>query len=184
MPSDLAVAHPLLMSAGVAGLFVGLVLFLVCVVRWLGRSRRAFVARVPLVGRHEVELPSPGAYVIDMEYSVFKWTKPMWMTVGAGLTLREAATDTEVPLHAAWLDIRSRTSLSQERKRIRSFSVARAGRYVLTGTAGDPSREWHEHALIIARAGGWTSALLMTGIVTGSLVAAAGLIGAIAGFLP
>jgi hypothetical protein len=182
--SDLPVAHPLLLAAGVAGLIVGFVLFLVCLLRWLGRRRRAFVARVPLLGRHEVELPSPGAYVIDMEYSVLQWTKPLWMTVGPGLLLREAAADTEVPLRPTLLDIRSRPSFSQERKQLKSFSVARAGRYVLTGTAGDSSREWHEHALVVARAGGWTSALLMVGIVTGSVLASAGLIGAIAGLLP
>lgn len=172
-----------LIAGAAAGAF-GAVMLLACLVLWLRRRRDAIVTRVGLVGRHELDLPAPGAYVIDLERPVYRWSRPMAQLPGviAGgprVSLLEAASGAEILLLAPFLGAQTKT-FTRLRQTIRTFSIQRPGRHVLTGEAGD----WPDHELIVARAGGVTSVLLGLGMIAGGLLAAGGLAVAILSFSP
>ena len=173
---------PLAVASAMAFVF-GLVLLFTCMILWLRRRRRALVVRLPLVGRHEIELPSAGAYVIDLERPIYRRSKYMLHLPGAiiggpRVTLREAATGAEVMLHAPVLGAETK-GWTRLRKSMRTFAVTRGGRYVLDGEDVGTSEQWPEHEMIIARSGGLTSTLLGLGMAAGGLLAAAGVVVAI-----
>ena len=149
-PGVMVAVGVLLAALGVMGLIV----VVTATVRLI---RRSVVARMPVTGENGFELPQPGGYALHLEGPMSsRMPGGMFLQVpgvhigGPGLALRDERTAEEVELRAPLLPTRS-SGFSRARHQVRSFSVARAGRYVLASSGVDPERDWSEHAFVVTR---------------------------------
>lgn len=151
-----------------AGLVFGPILLIGSIWRLLTLFLRSVVARVPVIGPHEVSLTGPGDYVLSIEGPRFSNVR------GLNYSLHERGTGQEVPLFPNVF--RSTVSgVSRVRLGVRRFAVERTGSYVVQ-TYVPPDRDASRLSVVISKAFLGAGFLAVVGILAGAVATAVGLI--------
>jgi hypothetical protein len=158
MSSPIPIATPLLVAIAV----IGAIVLVVSIARLLAVVRGSVLARLPTLAEQAVPIASPGTVVLCIE-------APHFGTHFAGVdfAMRDDA-GREVP--SVPIVFRAKVSgFSRVRLSVRSFEIARAGRYRLLARGIAPGRDMSDTALVLARP--FTGAMVgwILGIVLGGI---------------
>jgi hypothetical protein len=162
MNSPIPFATPVLVAVAVLGAIV----LAFSIGRLLAVVRNGLLARLPTLPEQDVRIASPGTVILCIE-------APHFGTHFAGVdfAMRDDA-GRELP--SAPIVFRTKVSgFSRVRLSVRSFEVARAGRYRLLARGIAPGRDMSDTALVLARP--LTAA--MVGWILGIVLGGIGLVG-------
>jgi hypothetical protein len=146
----------------VAIAIVGAALVVVSIRRLVALVRSSILVRVPVLAEQEVPLAAAGTVVLCIE-------APHFSTAFAGLdfSMRDPAGR---DVRSAPIVFRTKVSgLSRVRLAVRSFEIARAGRYQLLAQGIAPGRDLSDAALVLTRPFAAAMVAWILGIVLGGI---------------
>ena len=162
MNPSIPLATPLLVAVAVTGAIV----LAVSISRLVAAVRASLIARLPTLAEQDVTIASPGTVVLCIEAPHFGT-----QFAGVDFAMRDG-TGRELP--SVPIVFRTKVSgFSRVRLSVRSFEIARAGRYRLLARGIAPGRDMSDTALVLAR----PFAGAMIGWILGIVLGAIGLVG-------
>jgi hypothetical protein len=158
MSSPIPIATPLLVAIAV----IGAIVLVVSIAKLLAVVRGSVLARLPTLAEQDVSIASPGTVVLCIEAPHFGAH-----FAGVDFAMRDDA-GREVP--SVPIVFRTKVSgFSRVRLSVRSFEIARAGRYRLLAHGIAPGHDMSDTALVLARpftgaVVGWILGIVLGGI--------------------